>query len=114
MPRSWLWTHSLAGALALATPALLAAQALPAAKADSAEALARQFEASLRYKSGKITLKDDLATLDVPASWRYLDPADSKRLLEDAWGNPKGSSEDVLGMLLPAGSGRSATVLGRW
>jgi uncharacterized membrane-anchored protein len=51
-------------------------------------------------RAGKITLPGGIATLDLPANFRYLDTADSARLLE-AWGNPPGA--DTLGMIVPAG-----------
>jgi uncharacterized membrane-anchored protein len=49
---------------------------------------------------GKITLPGGIATLDLPANFRYLDRGDSARLLE-AWGNPPGT--ESLGMIVPAG-----------
>ena len=58
-----------------------------------------QFMASLKFQQGKITLPNGIATLDLPASFRYLDPADSTRILVDAWGNPPGGK--TLGMIFP-------------
>jgi uncharacterized membrane-anchored protein len=49
---------------------------------------------------GRIALPGGIATLDLPANFRYLDSADAARLLE-AWGNPPGARS--LGMLVPAG-----------
>jgi uncharacterized membrane-anchored protein len=51
-------------------------------------------------QQGKIALPGGIATLDLPANFRYLDRDDSARLLE-AWGNPPGSTS--LGMIVPAG-----------
>jgi uncharacterized membrane-anchored protein len=51
-------------------------------------------------QQGKIALPGGIATLDLPANFRYLDSADSARLLE-AWGNPPGT--ESLGMIVPAG-----------
>jgi len=62
---------------------------------------AGEFEARLGYQTGSITLKDGLATLNLPPSFRYLPPAGAARLLEQGWGNPPGSGEGVLGMLIP-------------
>jgi len=58
------------------------------------------FENSLVYQTGTIPLGEDLATLRLPDSLRYLDPNHTKRLLETGWGNPDGSG--TLGMILPA------------
>ncbi len=59
-----------------------------------------QFEASLKYQTGKITLPGALATLNLPATFRYLDPADAERVLVEGWGNPPGYT--TLGMIVPA------------
>jgi uncharacterized membrane-anchored protein len=64
---------------------------------------AEEFEASLEFRRGKITLGDGLAVLNVPEGFRYLDPEQAERLLVDAWGNPPGAK--TLGMLLPTGAG---------
>jgi uncharacterized membrane-anchored protein len=61
-----------------------------------------EFVASLHFKSGKIDLPNGIATLNLPESFSYLDPADSERVLVDAWGNPPGSSS--LGMIFPTGA----------
>lgn len=59
-----------------------------------------EFEASLHYKQGAVDLLDGAVHMEIPASFRYLNPEDSQRLLVNAWGNPPGSS--TLGMLIPA------------
>jgi uncharacterized membrane-anchored protein len=61
---------------------------------------AEQFLATLKFQQGKITLPNGIATLDLPPTFRYLDPADSTRILVDAWGNPPGSK--TLGMIFPS------------
>lgn len=61
---------------------------------------AEEFLASLKFQSGKIELPGGIATLDLPPTFRYLDPADSNRVLVDAWGNPPGGT--TLGMIFPA------------
>jgi len=66
-------------------------------------ASAKDFEQSLHFKRGHIVLPGGLAALDVPPSFRYLDPTDTERVLVDAWGNPPGSQ--TLGMLFPTDVG---------
>jgi len=61
---------------------------------------AEEFIASLKFQSGKIDLPNGVATLDLPPSFRYLNPEDSNRVLMDAWGNPPGAT--TLGMIFPA------------
>lgn len=58
------------------------------------------FEASLNYQSGKITLPNGKVELKLGRDFRYLSPADTNRLLEEGWGNPKG--EPTQGMIIPA------------
>jgi uncharacterized membrane-anchored protein len=70
------------------------------AQASAPQMTAAQFESSLTYQQGKISLPGDIATLDLPSSFRYLNPADTARVLADAWGNPPGAK--TLGMIVPA------------
>lgn len=69
-------------------------------QAEGEEMTVEQFEASLKYQTGTITLRDGLATLTLPAGYRYLDPDNAQRLLVEGWGNPPG--EKPLGMIVPA------------
>lgn len=86
--------------VAIATLALL----LPlSASAEEKYMTAEEFEASLHYQKGAIELPGGLIRLNVPDSFRYLNPGDSSRVLEDAWGNPPGG--ETLGMLFPADVG---------
>lgn len=74
---------------------------LPAVAADSAPQMtAQQFLASLTFREGKITLPGEIATLDLPPNFRYLDPADAEKLITDGWGNPPGAK--TLGMIVPS------------
>ncbi len=59
-----------------------------------------EFVAQLPFQSGTVELGDGLATLEIPATFRYLDGEASKLVLEDLWGNPPGA--ETLGMLFPA------------
>jgi uncharacterized protein DUF2167 len=63
---------------------------------------AEEFEARLGYQSGDVTLQNGMATIHVPRSFRFLGPEGSRRLLVEAWGNPPGSADDVLGVLVPS------------
>ena len=75
-------------------PAAAAVEEAPATKMT-----AQQFLGSLTFQKGKITLPDGIATLDLPASFRYLSPPDAARMLSEGWGNPPGITS--LGMILP-------------
>lgn len=80
---------------------LIAATGMGSATAD-APSSAAQFEATLKYQSGKISLPGGLATLDLPPNFRYLPPAETERVLVEGWGNPPGNT--TLGMIVPAGT----------
>lgn len=79
------------------------APAAQAADTGSAPQMTQeQFLASLTFQQGKITLPGNIATLDLPPSFRYLSPADATKVLVDGWGNPPGF--ESLGMIVPAGT----------
>lgn len=62
---------------------------------------AEEILTALEAQSGTITLPGNIATLQLPAAFVYLDPEKTEVLLVDGWGNPPGN--ETLGMVLPAG-----------
>ncbi|SCB56875.1 Uncharacterized membrane-anchored protein [Rhizobium aethiopicum] len=56
----------------------------------------------LDFQQGAIKLPGASATLNVPADFYYLNPADTKKVLVDIWGNPAEAAEGTLGMIFPA------------
>jgi uncharacterized membrane-anchored protein len=68
---------------------------------------------SLEWKTGTITLGENLANLQIPDGFRYLNPTDSRFVLVDLWGNPPAAADQTLGMIFPADRGPlSDTVVG--
>ncbi|MEO4047347.1 DUF2167 domain-containing protein [Pseudomonas sp. CAU 1711] len=65
-------------------------------------ATAKAFVDSLHFKTGKVVLGDNLATLNLPEQFVFLDSTDAERVLVDAWGNPP-DEKLPMGMILPAG-----------
>lgn len=59
-----------------------------------------EFLNSLHFQTGKITLPNGIATLDLSNKFKYLPPADANRVLQ-AWGNPPSESQ---GMIVPVDS----------
>ena len=59
----------------------------------------RQLLASLQYQAGDIALPDAHATLHVQPGFKYLGHDDTRKVLEQYWGNPE--DDDVLGLLVP-------------
>lgn len=86
----------LSRALVLLLPAVLFSPVAAAGEGFDAAA----FDASLHYQSGQVTLPNGKAVLNLGNDFRYLSPADTRRVLEEAWGNPDG--EGTQGMILPA------------
>lgn len=56
----------------------------------------------LNFQTGVITLPEGLATLNMPEKFAYLNPADTRRVLVDLWGNPPSSGSTSLGMVVPS------------
>ncbi len=57
-------------------------------------------EKSFRWETGRISLKNGLATVNLPAGFRFLNIDQSRFVLEELWGNP--ADETTLGMVFPA------------
>lgn len=104
----------LAGWVLLAAQSVQAENAAEAVPAEAAEqqvelsaeekeyiVWAQKFVSSLNYQKGEIQLPGGVAKLKVPENFYYLSPADTERVLTEAWGNPGGS--ETLGMLFPDG-----------
>ncbi len=53
---------------------------------------------TFEFQKGTVTIGDELATIEVPEGFKYLDPEQSNRVLADLWGNPPSEN---LGMLFP-------------
>jgi uncharacterized membrane-anchored protein len=74
---------------------------------EQAELLLKEFKerekiaSNLKFQQGDVKLKDGLATLKVPANFRYLDPDQTDTVLVQLWRNPP-QQEKTLGMLFPA------------
>ncbi len=51
----------------------------------------------LKYETGKITIRDGLATINVPDGFKFLNAKQSQFVLENAWGNPP--DKNILGMI---------------
>lgn len=71
--------------------------------ADSLELLLKKLdsvESSFSYKKGKIDLGNNLASINVPEGFKYLDGVQSEKVIYDLWRNPKGTDK-ILGMIFP-------------
>jgi len=61
-----------------------------------------QLVKSLQYRQGEIKLQNDLATLNVPTNFYYLDAKDARTVLVQLWDNPPAQADGVLGLLIPS------------
>lgn len=82
-----------------ASPEQAAEGAAEPSEEDRFKQQAAEFEASLTWQQGDVSVGDDLATLALGEDLRFVGPEDAGRLLQ-AWGNPPG--EPPLGMIFPA------------
>ncbi len=62
----------------------------------------RELASQLTLKHGKVVVGSNLATFDVPADFGWLDPAQTRTVLEKLWGN-RPSQAEYFGMIVPAG-----------
>jgi uncharacterized membrane-anchored protein len=62
----------------------------------------QQLAKNLQYKQGQIKIQDDLATLNVPTNFYFLNAADAKTVLVKFWGNPPAQVDRTLGVLMPS------------
>jgi uncharacterized membrane-anchored protein len=62
----------------------------------------QQLAKNLKYQQGQIKIQDDLATLNVPTNFYYLNADDAKTVLVKFWGNPPAQVEHTLGLLMPS------------
>jgi uncharacterized membrane-anchored protein len=72
------------------------------ASGPAASTKEQDFESRLRYQTGTIQLDGGIATLRLPSTFRFIDHDGAKLLLEEGWGNPPGSADGVLGMIVPS------------
>jgi uncharacterized membrane-anchored protein len=89
----------LLSGLAMAKPAPhLPAPDSVAIMLQAQQAYVDSVNGTLHYQQGHIILPGNIAELTVPKGFRYLDSAQTVRVLTQLWGNPK---SECLGMLVP-------------
>ena len=63
-----------------------------------------RFLDGLTTRFGAVPLSPAGVTLNLGDRYYFLGPADSEKVLVEAWGNPKDQGDGVLGMVFPAGT----------
>jgi len=66
------------------------------------EELLAQIKSQIEFQSGKIEIKDGIASLNLPEGYAFLSAKDARFILEDCFNNPPDS--DVLGLVAPGGA----------
>jgi uncharacterized membrane-anchored protein len=89
------------GILAAILPLGLALAEGQARASEGVKSTPEEFEAKLGYQTGTVKLAGGMTTIRLPESFRFIGPEGSNRLLTEAWGNPPGAAQGVLGMLIP-------------
>ncbi|KFN43955.1 DUF2167 domain-containing protein [Arenimonas oryziterrae] len=89
--------HQILRAALLACAVWTSSAAAQEEAADAAKL--RQFVQSLHFQTGEIALPSAAAHLQVAPGFRYLGHDDTRRVLEELWGNPP--DDEVLGLLVP-------------
>ncbi len=57
-------------------------------------------EQTFNYQYGSVSLGNELAVLQVPAGYKFLDKKQANYVLTDLWGNPADQDSGLLGMLV--------------
>lgn len=58
-----------------------------------------EIEKNLKFQTGKISISNNLATLNLSDKYRYLNPQEAEIVLHDMWKNPP--NQKSLGMIVP-------------
>ena len=104
-------TACIAAALMLAAPAIVNAEESKLTPEQQKELdQLREIYRSEHPKTGDVPLGVASATLHLGDRYYFLDAADAKEVLVEAWGNPPGSADNVLGVIFP----KDKTFLDSW
>ncbi len=82
-------------ALTLFTGLLRADDPAPQPSQDQLAAIA----SSLKWQTGTVSLRGDLAKINLGDKFRFLDHENAEKVLHDLWGNPP--DDATLGMIFP-------------
>jgi uncharacterized membrane-anchored protein len=58
-----------------------------------------EIEKNLKFETGKISIKDNIVTLNLNEKYRYLNAQEAEKVLHDLWNNPP--NQKTLGMIVP-------------
>jgi uncharacterized membrane-anchored protein len=84
----------------------------PKTTEDSLRLLTQNIEKTLRYEKGIITIGQNLAKVNIPTGFRFLDAQQSEYVVYELWHNPKAANEKLYGLIVPEKIG--VTEPGSW
>ena len=82
-------------------------------KQIEARAKAMQIVQGLQFQTGEISILGGKAKIKLTDEFRYLDPANARKVLVDLWHNPPEAGSS-LGMIVPAGGGFDWAAILEW
>jgi uncharacterized membrane-anchored protein len=91
--------------LILSLTTILRANNDPKTAQDSLQMMMQGIEKTLRYEKGTVTIGDNLAKINIPTGFRFLDAEQAEYVVYQLWGNPKGADEKLYGLVVPENIG---------
>ncbi len=87
----------------LAQTVCVFAKETPKSAEDSAKMIIANIENSFTYQTGEVTVGDNLAKINIPKGFRFLDAKQAETVVYELWGNPKGEGggQKLFGMIVP-------------
>jgi uncharacterized membrane-anchored protein len=87
--------------LLISLSTLIFAKEDPKTAEDSLQMMMQNIEKTLRYEKGSITIGENLAKINIPPGFRFLDAKQAEYVIYQLWGNLKGAEEKLYGLIVP-------------
>jgi uncharacterized membrane-anchored protein len=84
---------------------ILFAKEDPITAQDTFKMMMQGIEKTLRYEKGTVTIGENLAKINIPAGFRFLDAAQAEYIVYQVWGNPKAAEDKLYGLIVPENIG---------
>ncbi len=75
------------------------------AEVDSSEIIKAAIEQQLTYQTGEVSIGGNLAKINLPKGFRFLDEKQAKFVVYKVWGNPEKEASKLYGMIVPEKTG---------
>ncbi len=91
--------------LILSLSTILCAKEDPKTAQDSLQMIMQNIEKTLRYEKGTVNIGDNLAKINIPLGFRFLDAEQADYVVYQLWGNLKGADDKLYGLIVPENIG---------